>query len=270
MKHRTLFGMKRRLTVILLEFWLPATLVVGWWFWSADSTSPFYPPLERIIEVFRETWLFDRFGADLVPSLSRFIQGFALACACGVSIGLALGLWTPARRALAPVVDFVRSVPVTALVSAFIVLLGFGDSMKVSMIAFASFFPILLNTIDGVRGVSPEQLAMARAYKVRGPDRIFRIILPAASPQIFAGLRVALAVALLVMAFSEMTGGTNGLGFFILFAQDTYRIPEMWSGIILLGLVGYAVNICFVLVERRVLRWHRGWRAMTESGGGAL
>ena len=262
--------MKRRLAIVALELWLPVTLVVVWWYVSADSTSPFYPPLERIVEVFEDTWVFERVDEDLLPSLSRFVQGFVLACVCGVAIGLALGLWTPVRRALTPVIDFMRSIPVTALVSAFIVLLGFGDSMKVSMIAFASFFPILLNTIDGVRGVSSEQLDMARAYKVRGPDRIFRIILPAASPQIFAGLRVALAVALLVMAFSEMTGGTNGLGFFILFAQDTYRIPEMWSGIVLLGLVGYAVNLCFVLVERWVLRWHRGWRAMTESGGGVV
>jgi sulfonate transport system permease protein len=204
-----------------------------------------------------------------VPSLLRFVVGFALAIVGGVSIGLLLGLWAPTRRALMPTVDFVRSIPVTALVSSFIVLLGFGNNMKVAFIAFASFFPILLNTIDGVRGIEPVQRDMARAYKVRATDRIFRIVLPAASPQIFAGLRISLAVALLVMAFSEMVAGTNGIGFFILFSQDTYRIKEMWSGIILLGLIGYAVNYCFVIVERRVLGWHRGWRASTLEGSRA-
>jgi ABC-type nitrate/sulfonate/bicarbonate transport system permease component len=74
-------------------------------------------------------------------------------------------------------------------------------------------------------------------------------------------MRVALAVALLVMAFSEMFAGTNGLGFFIVFAQETYRIPDMWAGIVMLGIVGYAVNLCFLAFERRILRWHRGWRA---------
>jgi len=146
-----------------------------------------------------------------------------------------------------------------------ILLIGFGDGMKVAAIALASTFPILLNTIDGVRGVEPQQLDMARVYKLGYWHRITRIVLPAASPQIFAGMRVALAVALLVMAFSEMFAGTNGLGFFIVFAQETYRIPDMWAGIVMLGIVGYAVNLCFLAFERRILRWHRGWRATAQD-----
>jgi ABC-type nitrate/sulfonate/bicarbonate transport system permease component len=139
--------------------------------------------------------------------------------------------------------------------------LGLGDSFKTFTIAMVCTWPILLNTIDGVRGVEPQQLDMARVYKLGYWHRITRIVLPAASPQIFAGMRVALAVALLVMAFSEMFAGTNGLGFFIVFAQETYRIPDMWAGIVMLGIVGYAVNLCFLAFERRILRWHRGWRA---------
>ena len=258
--------MKRRLGLIGLEIWLPLGLVCAWWFLTEGTSSPFFPPLRKILIAFNDTWLFERFGTDVVPSLTRFLEGFAIAIVLGVSVGLVLGLVPLLRRATGPGVDFLRSIPVTALVSVFIVLLGFGNLMKVSMIAFAAFFPILLNTIDGVRGVSPSQLEMAQAYKIRPVDRIFRIILPAASPQIFAGLRVALAIALLVMAFSEMSAGTNGLGFFILFAQETFRITEMWSGILLLGMIGYLVNVCFLLVERRVLRWHRGWRRVTHEG----
>jgi ABC-type nitrate/sulfonate/bicarbonate transport system permease component len=106
---------------------------------------------------------------------------------------------------------------------------------------------------------------MARAYKVRRRDEILRIVLPAASPQIFTGLRIGLAVALLMMAFSEMFAGTNGVGFFIYFAQQTFRIPDMWTGIVLLGILGYIVNLCFVMIEARVLRWHRGWRATARE-----
>ncbi len=262
--------MTRRLMNVGLEVWLPVTLVTGWWYLSEDSTSPFFPPLRRIVDAFEANWLFERIEPDLVPSLIRFGGGLAIATLAGVVVGLLLGLWTPARRATAPVVDFLRSIPAPALISIMILLLGFGDTMKVSAIALASFFPILLNTIDGVRGIEPQQLDMARAYKLTRRHQILRIILPAATPQIFAGLRIALAVALLVMAFSEMFASTNGLGFFILFAQETYRIPDMWSGIVMLGLVGYAVNVVFLLVERRTLRWHRGWRATArDAGGGA-
>ena len=255
----------RRLGGVLLELWLPVGIVVAWWYLSEDSRSVYFPPLRKIVHVFRETWLFAHVRPDLVPSLIRFVEGLAIAIAAGIAVGLALGMWAIGRRALMPALDFLRSIPGTALVSVWIVLLGFGNVMKVAAIAYISFFPILLNTIDGVRGVDPNQLEMARAYKVSRRDRIVRIVLPAASPQIFAGLRIGLAVALLLMAFSEMVAGTNGVGFFIFQAQETFRIPEMWTGIILLGLLGYVVNALFVLVERRVLRWHRGWRATARD-----
>jgi ABC-type nitrate/sulfonate/bicarbonate transport system permease component len=261
--------MKRRVANIALEIWLPIVLVAAWWYFSENSDNPFYPPLSEILQVFEDTWLFERFGTDVVPSLMRFVEGFAIAVALGVGLGLVLGLVPLARRAAAPTIDFLRSIPAVALVSVFIVLLGFGNLAKVTAIAFAAFFPILLNTIDGVRGVDPVQLDLARAYKIGFRQKIVKIVLPAASPQIFAGLRISLAVALLVMAFSEMFAGTNGIGFFILFAQDTFRITEMWSGIILLGIFGYVINLIFLLVERRVMRWHRGWRATAKEAGGA-
>jgi sulfonate transport system permease protein len=260
---------RKRLSGALIEIWLPITLVAGWWYLSEDSTSPFFPPLRVIVDAFEANWVFERVDSDLIPSLMRFGIGLAIATVLGIAVGTLLGLWTPARRATAPVVDFLRSIPAPALISIMILLLGFEETMKISAIALAAFFPVLLNTIDGVRGVESQQLDMARAYKLSHRHRIFRIILPAATPQIFAGLRIALAVALLVMAFSEMFASTNGLGFFILFSQETYRIPDMWSGIIMLGLVGYAVNVVFLLVERRALRWHRGWRATARDAGGA-
>jgi ABC-type nitrate/sulfonate/bicarbonate transport system permease component len=87
------------------------------------------------------------------------------------------------------------------------------------------------------------------------------VILPAALPQVFAGLRISLSIAIIVMVVSEMVASTDGIGFFILESQSSFAIPEMWSGILLLGLLGYALNYGFTLVERRVLRWHRGARA---------
>ena len=129
------------------------------------------------------------------------------------------------------------------------------------LIAFVCVWPVLLNTIDGVTGIDPTLRETARVYGVSGRDRLLRIVLPAASPQIFAGMRTSLSLALILMVISEMVASTNGIGFFVLQSQRSFAIPEMWSGILLLGLLGYALNLIFVLVERRVLAWHRGARA---------
>jgi ABC-type nitrate/sulfonate/bicarbonate transport system permease component len=257
----------RRVRALLLEIWFPIAAFVLWWQWSANSTSFYYPPLRDILEVTRDTWVGDRFFEDLVPSMRNFVVGFFLAAVIGVVLGVILGISPLLRKASAPTVDFLRSIPPPALISVLIVLLGFETTMKVSAITFASTFPVLLNTIDGVRAVDAQQLDMASAYRLRFRDRIFRIVLPGASPQIFAGLRVALAVAIAVMVFSEMFAGTDGLGFFIIFAQQTYRIPDMYSGIIVIGLLGYAANLVFMIAERRVLRWHHGWRSAGSTTG---
>jgi sulfonate transport system permease protein len=252
--------MTRRTALILVEILSPIALFAIWWFLSLDTTSPFFPPLKTMVQSFKETWTWERIRQDVVPSLVRFATGYFVGSLLGIVVGVFLGLNRTARRATAPTVDFLRSIPAPAIISVFIILLGFENSMKITAIAFSSFFPVLLNTIDGVRGVNTEQLDMARAYKLRRSDTILKIILPAASPQIFAGLRISLAVALAVMAFSEMFAGTDGLGFVIIFSQATYRVNEMYAGIFMLGLIGYGVNLIFLAVESRVLRWHRGWR----------
>lgn len=260
--------MRQKVANLALEIWLPIVLVASWWVLSASSTSFWFPPLRKIVHVFRQVWLFAHFHTDFIPSVVRFCEGLALSILLGVTVGVILGLWGPARRALSPTLEFIRSIPATALVSTWIILLGFGNLMKITAIVWIAFFPILLNTIDGVRAVDPHQLEMARAFKLRRRDQILRIVLPAASPQIFVGLRIGLAVAILMMAFGEMFAGTNGVGYVIYFDQQTFRITEMWSAIILLGLMAYAANLCFVAVERRVLRWHRGWRATARESGG--
>jgi ABC-type nitrate/sulfonate/bicarbonate transport system permease component len=119
-------------------------------------------------------------------------------------------------------------------------------------------WPVLLNAIDGVRGIDPTLRETARVYRIPPLQTLLSVVLPAASPRIFAGMRTALSLALILMVISEMEASTNGIGFFILQSQRSFAIPDMWSGMLLLGLIGFAFNAGFVEVERRVLRWHRG------------
>lgn len=253
--------MKYRLQGILLEGWLPVGLVAAWWISSEASTSVYFPPLLTIMESFQETWLFERAASDIAPSLARFAAAFGLAMIFGTVLGTVLGLCPRVLAAFAPVLDFARAMPKPALLPIAIVILGIGDAMKISIIAFGIMWPILLNTIDGVRGVDPLQLDMARVYGMRRAMRIRRIILPSASPQIFVGVRLSLGVGLILMVVSEMVASTNGIGYFVLLSQQTFAIPEMWSGIILLGIVGYLINMLSISIEHRALAWHTGWRS---------
>jgi ABC-type nitrate/sulfonate/bicarbonate transport system permease component len=243
-----------------LEVAVPVALLVLWGVLSAGSETYYFPPLTDILRAFSDTWLFERVGSDVVPSLVRLGLGYGIACVVGVAAGLALGLSPPLRRAADPVVQFLRAIPPPALLPFGILVMGVGTSMKVFIIAFVCVWPVLLNTIDGVGGVEPTLRETSRVYGVPRRDAILRVMLPAASPQIAAGMRTSLSLALILMVISEMVASTNGIGYFVLQSQRSFAITEMWSGILLLGILGYALNAVFVLVERRVLRWHRGAR----------
>ena len=251
----------RRHLPIALEITVPILLLVLWGVFSASSDTFYFPPLTDILQKFQELWLFDRVGSDVVPSLERLFMGYAIACLVAVAIGIPLGLNPLLRRATSPIVEFLRAIPPPALLPFAIVVLGVGNTGKVFLIAFVCLWPVLLNTIDGVTGIDPTLRETVRSYGVSGRDRLLRIVLPAASPQIFAGMRTSLSLALILMVISEMVASTNGIGFFVLQSQRSFAIPEMWAGILLLGLLGYALNLIFLLVERRVLAWHRGARA---------
>ena len=168
------------------------------------------------------------------------------------------------RRISEPIVEFLRAIPAPALLPFALLVLGVGNDSKIFVIAFVCLWPILLNAVDGVSGVDPTLVDTGRVYRIPASDRLRHVVLPAATPQIFAGMRTSLSLALILMVISEMVASSNGIGYFVLQSQRSFAIPEMWSGIILLGLLGYAFNAVFLLIERRVLAWHRGARAASE------
>jgi ABC-type nitrate/sulfonate/bicarbonate transport system permease component len=147
------------------------------------------------------------------------------------------------------------------LVPLFIVLLGIGDGMKVALIGFGAVWPILLNTADGVSSVDPLQRDTGRVFRIGARSELWRIILPAAGPSIFAGLRISLSIAVILMVISEMVATINGVGFALVQAQRSFRTLDLWAAILVLGVIGYALNTLLGAVESRVLAWHRGARS---------
>lgn len=241
---------------LALAAWLPALLVVAWWQWSATAQQAFFPPLKDILVRFREMWLSDGFLVHVVPSLRNLAVGYAAAAVAGIAGGLLLALVAPLRRAAEPLLHFYRSIPPVALVPLFIVWLGFGTGQRITSIAVASLFPVLIATIDGVRAVDPVLKDTAAVYHLTPRQRVVDVLLPGASPQIFAGLQLGLQVAFVVMIASEMLGAGEGIGAQTILAQQSFLVTDMWAGIVLLGVLGYLVNLVFDLVERRVLRWY--------------
>ena len=257
-----------RTGALLAQFVLPVAVLLGYGLWSAQAESFYFPSLQEIGRTFADTWLFERVPVDLVPSLVRLAAGYGLAVVAGVAVGVALGLWRVARLAAEPVVEFLRALPAPALIPFALLLLGTGNNSKVFIIALGTVWPILLNTIDGVRGLESQQLDMARSYRIPPRSALLHIILPAASPRIFAGMRTSLSIGIILMVISEMVASDNGLGYFILQSQRSFAIPEMWTGIVLIGLVGFVLNWLFLRVENRVLFWHRGARGLLREDTG--
>jgi ABC-type nitrate/sulfonate/bicarbonate transport system permease component len=248
------------------EIWLPIVLLVVWYFVSERFNSFYCPPLSEILSASAQIWIWQGTIDDVVPSVVRLVSGFIIGTIAGIVVGVALGLWRAAEDAVRPVLEFLRAVPGVALLPLVILFLGVGDSMKIVMIAIVSFWPVLLNTIDAVRSVEPVQLQVSRSFHIGGFDRLAFILLPSSAPQVFAGARTALATSVIAMVFTEMVGSPGGIGYFILNAQRRFDTVDMWSGILVLGIVGYLLNNLFRLVEMKVLRWHHQMTSRAQTG----
>jgi sulfonate transport system permease protein len=135
---------------------------------------------------------------------------------------------------------------------------GLEDGMKVFVIFFSCAWPILLNTVDGVRNIDRILLNTARTFGLPRRKIIWHVILPASSPQIITGLRVSLPITLILVVISEMVGSTDGIGYFILDSQRRFRVTQMYAGMLALAILGYALNQLFNLLHRSLLAWHWG------------
>lgn len=254
-----------RLRSLGLELWLPVVLIGIWWFASSGSSSTYFPPLQSILSQFSSDWLSPSATHNLVPSLKLLGGGYFVAVFVGVTLGIVLGSVRVLERATRPLLEILRAVPGVAVLPLFVVLLGIELPMKIVLIAFGCVWPVLLNTIDGVRAIEPLLLDVAKSYKIGPAKRLTSIILPGASPQIFAGARTALSIAIIIMVVAETVGSSGGIGYFLLTAERNFAITSMWGAIIALGILGYILNIMFRLFEARVLRWHRLLQSRLEA-----
>lgn len=237
------------LILLLLALWQFSALYL--------MDTPTWPPVTRIFQA----WLSDLLDGTLITNLLatfwRQMLGYWLAVVLGIGVGLAMGYFRVAYNLMEPLIEVFRPIPGPAYLPVLVLFVGIGDEMKVVLILVASLFPILLNTYSGVRAIDPVQFDTARTLGLTTAQTLREIVLPAAMPQILTGMRISLAISLILAILSEMIVSNDGLGYFTLLAERTFKVPDMYAGIFTLAIFGYALNRLFLFGEARLIRWHQ-------------
>jgi NitT/TauT family transport system permease protein len=243
------FGQRSLLVLLLLAVWEAAPRL--------GLTDPtFLPPFS---EVLKAGWQLAQSGElydDVAASLLRALSGFLVALILVVPLGLAVGWYGRLGSLLNQIIEIARNTAPLALLPVFILLLGIGEVSKVKMVIYSCAWPLLLNTIAAVKQVDPLLIKSARTMGAT-PQQLFRkVILPAALPTVFVGIRLASASAMLVLVASEMVGAKAGLGYLIIYSQYSFLIPQMYFGILGITVIGLAFNAVLEAVERHYMRWN--------------
>ena len=228
--------------------------------WQVASTRGWvnpavFPPLDQIVAALWNGLASGALLDDIAISFQRSGIAFVAAVVVGIPLGLFMGQIRPVEQALDPILQLFRQTSALALYPVFILLLGLGETSKVFVIFWATLFPILLATIGGVKEVDKKLIEMARTYGAGSLTIFRRVILPAAVPAIFVGLRLSATTALLLLIAAEMIGANKGIGFQVMNAQYNFQIPLMFAAILLLAFLGLAANALLVVLQRRLCRW---------------
>ncbi|MFB7368348.1 ABC transporter permease [Streptomyces sp. NPDC056222] len=215
----------------------------------------FLPPFSEVATAWWALAADGQLADNTYASLVRSFSGFGLALAVAVPLGLLIGWYRPVAALLGPLLEVFRNTAALALLPVFVLLLGIGETSKISIVVYACTWPILLNTISAVRHVDPTLLKLAKSMDLSTPRLFQKVILPSAVPVMFTGIRLAGAVSILVLVAAEMIGAKAGLGYLINASQFNFAIPQMYAGIITISAIGVTFNQLLVAVERRLSSW---------------
>jgi ABC-type nitrate/sulfonate/bicarbonate transport system permease component len=193
-----------------------------------------------------------------LATVERMFYGWALASLGGIVAGAIIGSSRFARDYIAPMLEMVRPVPVSAFMPVVIAFMGFSGNMVLVVISIGAVWPVLLATVHGVSSVEPRLVEVSRSLRLSRLEMLWKIALPNSQADILAGMRIGLTVALVLAAIGEMLTSEHGLGYHILLAARGFRSADLFAGVILFGLIGLVSNIALQEIERYVLRWK--WR----------
>lgn len=224
--------------------------------------SSIFPPASKVlVALFQET-VDGKIGSSLLATLERMLEGFAIASVIGVLVGVGIGSNVAISRSFDPLIQFLRPLPAVILIPLIILYFGLGEPVIVIPVIFGCIWPVVLNTIDGVRSVDTMYLATADEFKIKGLGRFTKIIIPAISPFVLSGMRVSLALAWIVSVTAEFISAVvkTGIGVLIFYQFNAGNLTGMYASIFAVAIVAYLVNKIFVAIQNRLVPWHGRWQ----------
>lgn len=243
-----------------LRAWaVPFALLALWWMLTAEgwvNTRLIVPPAS-VLRVAAATLADPVFWQGMLFSTARDVSGFALGAFGGVALGILLGTSRWAERVIGPTFHGLRQISLFAWLPLLSTWLGYGEGAKLVFIALSTLYPVTLGAFEGVRGVSWQHAEVARVYRFTRSQRLFRLILPAAAPQIATGLTLGLVSAWVATIGSEflLANWGNGLGNIVIKGRAVFNVELIIVGMLAIGIVGSALNHVAARIERRALHW---------------
>lgn len=246
------------LRVFLRGAALPAALLLWWWaaYHFRWTESQLFVPPEKVWETAQKLWHNGYLMSSLQGSLQRFLAGFAIGSLIGLAVGTALGLSRLLENLIGPTLHAVKQVSLLAWIPLISVWFGLGDTAKIAFLSLAAFFPVMLNTFEGIRSVPRELVEVARVFAFSRPQLIRKVVLRAALPSIFTGIYLGLLYAWLATLGAEylLTSGV-GIGNLLTDGREHFWMDQVLLGIIVVGLVGFTLNLIATQFESRALKW---------------
>ena len=237
-----------------------ASLVTGLGLWWASVALGFanpvlLPPPSTVVSAFVEMVVDGSIFVHVAVSLGRAFGGFVIATLIAVPLGICIGRIAWVSAVANPWIEAFRPVPPIALLPLVVMWFGIGETSKLAVICYGAMFPILINTVHGVRAIDNSLLRAARALGASNSQIFWLVVLPGAIPSVITGLRLGASMAVLVLVAAEMLGSTSGLGWLIMDSREHFFPDRIMVGIVTLGLIGYALNHGLLTLERRIVQW---------------
>ncbi len=241
----------------LLPLLLPLALLVLWWQGSAREWLPpqLLPPPALVATAFADLLRSGELQTHLGVSLMRVLQGFFLGGGLGLAVGMAMGLSRRVSDYLHPLISLIAYVPLLGWLPLLMMVFGIGDALQIILVSKAAFLPVVLNTFNGIRNVPASYIEVAQSYQFNRRQLLWRVILPAAFPSIWNGVRYGLTKTWLALVVVELLASSAGLGFIMVNSRQLYQLDVMLVTVVVIGLVGFSLDKLLAVTESRVLRW---------------
>jgi ABC-type nitrate/sulfonate/bicarbonate transport system permease component len=233
---------------------LPLILLLIVWQVLQVGPSPYFPAPSDWWKAGVRLASRDDLMAAFISTAWTFLQGTVLAVALGAAVGVLIGSSAALGRALDPILEFMRAIPPPAIVPVAGLLIGYNQSMKLTVVVLAALWPILLNTCSAVRQIDPVLLEVSRSFRLSAWERIWRITVPSIVPALMLGIRVAIPLAIVVTLLVEMLTSLPGMGALMIRSQRNFQSSEVYALLVLVGLFGLVINNAFLVIEGIVLR----------------